>query len=51
MFVIDKKHLLLLMSWNWQQADWPHFTYSAMRLDDFEKRLHQRSVNQQLSLP
>lgn len=27
------------MTWNWQQTDWPHFTYNSACLDDFEKRL------------
>jgi Fic family protein len=27
------------MIWNWQLADWPHFTYNASQLDAFEKRL------------
>jgi hypothetical protein len=27
------------MIWNWQLADWSHFTYSASQLGDFEKRL------------
>ena len=24
------------MIWNWQQADWPHFTYDRKALDDLE---------------
>jgi len=27
------------MAWNWQQADWPHFTYDSARLQPFEARL------------
>jgi len=27
------------MRWNWQQADWPHFTYDRARLQDFESQL------------
>ena len=27
------------MTWNWQQADWPHFTCDCAQLDGFEKRL------------
>lgn len=27
------------MKWNWQQADWPHFSYDPNRIADSEKRL------------
>lgn len=27
------------MKWNWQQVDWPDFSYDASRIDAFEKRL------------
>lgn len=28
-----------IMAWNWQQADWPEFTYDKTRLDALEARL------------
>lgn len=27
------------MKWNWQQADWPHFSYGSAKIEDTEKRL------------
>lgn len=27
------------MKWNWQQADWPHFSYNPAKIDASEKRL------------
>jgi hypothetical protein len=27
------------MIWNWQQPDWPDFSYDQSQIDDFEKRL------------
>lgn len=27
------------MTWNWQQPDWPHFSYDKSRLDESEKQL------------
>ncbi len=27
------------MKWNWQQADWPHFSYDHATFDESEKRL------------
>lgn len=27
------------MMWNWQQPDWPYFSYDKSLLDDFEKQL------------
>jgi Fic family protein len=27
------------MTWNWQQPDWPNFSYDKSLLDDFEKQL------------
>jgi len=27
------------MKWNWQQADWPNFSFDPSRIDAFEKRL------------
>ena len=27
------------MIWNWQQIDWPNFTYDYKQIDEFEKRL------------
>jgi Fic family protein len=27
------------MTWNWQQPDWPYFSYDKSLLDDFEKQL------------
>lgn len=33
------------MRWNWQQTDWPHFTYDKIQLKDFETRfLHQSGI-------
>ena len=26
------------MKWNWQQEDWPHFSYNTKALQDYEKR-------------
>jgi Fic family protein len=27
------------MKWNWQQVDWPHFSYEPAKIDESEKRL------------
>lgn len=27
------------MKWNWQQLDWPYFSYDKSRIDEFERRL------------
>ena len=27
------------MMWNWQQPDWPHFSYDPSRIEESEKRL------------
>ena len=27
------------MKWNWQQADWPHFSYDPAKIEEREKRL------------
>jgi Fic family protein len=27
------------MKWNWQQANWPHFSYDPAKIDESEKRL------------
>ncbi|TPI27292.1 Fic family protein [Mesorhizobium sp. B3-2-1] len=31
------------MAWNWEQADWPHFTYDKMALDPLESEFLLRS--------
>lgn len=31
------------MKWNWQQKDWPNFTYRTEKISDFEARFLQRS--------
>jgi Fic family protein len=31
------------MPWNWQQADWPHFTYDGQALDPLERQFLLRS--------
>ncbi|CDX30616.1 conserved hypothetical protein [Mesorhizobium plurifarium] len=31
------------MAWNWEQADWPHFTYDKMALDPLEREFLLRS--------
>lgn len=31
------------MPWNWQQSDWPHFSYDGSRLEPLERQFLQRS--------
>src|SRR5207248_793579 len=34
----DKKGGLSLMTWNWQDSDWPHFTWNQARLEKAEQQ-------------
>ena len=31
------------MQWNWQQQDWPNFSYKSNKLEDFERALQHQS--------